>query len=278
MKEKFDLLSAECSKLTTRSYSTSFALGIRFLDKELHGPIYAIYGFVRLADEIVDSFHDFNKHQLLEQFSKDCFEAISNKISLNPILNAFQKTVSDYKIDHQLIRQFLNSMEMDLEGQTYDQEKYEAYILGSAEVVGLMCLCVFAGGNRQTFESLKPRAMKLGAAFQKINFLRDIGADYQQLKRSYFPGVDLANFSEKDKKRIEHDIEADFEDALKGIRDLPRSSRRGVFLAYRYYLSLFSKIRQAGAPTIFSKRFRISNGRKLLLLLSTVLKHRLNWI
>ncbi|MDB5146774.1 MAG: Phytoene synthase, partial [Mucilaginibacter sp.] len=144
MKENFDLLSAECSKLTTRRYSTSFALGIRFLDKELHGPIYAIYGFVRLADEIVDSFHDYNKHQLLEQFSKDCFQAIGNKISLNPILNAFQKTVNDYRIDHQLIRQFLDSMEMDLERQTYDQDKYEAYILGSAEVVGLMCLCVFA--------------------------------------------------------------------------------------------------------------------------------------
>lgn len=278
MKKKFDLLSAECSKLTTRRYSTSFALGIRFLDKQLHGPIYAIYGFVRLADEIVDSFHDYNKHQLLEEFSKDCFQAISNKISLNPILNAFQQTVSDYQIDHQLIRQFLDSMEMDLERQTYDKEKYEAYILGSAEVVGLMCLHVFTGGDRQAFEQLKPRAMKLGAAFQKINFLRDIGADYQQLNRSYFPGVDLANFTEKDKKKIEQDIEADFEEALKGIRDLPRSSRRGVFLAYRYYRNLFSKIRQAGASTVFSKRFRISNGRKLLLLLGTILKHRLNWI
>lgn len=278
MKKKFDLLSVECSKLTTRSYSTSFALGIRFLDKELHGPIYAIYGFVRLADEIVDSFHDYNKQQLLDEFRKDCFLAISNKISLNPILNAFQQTVSDYQIDHQLICQFLDSMEMDLERQTYDQDKYEAYILGSAEVVGLMCLHVFTGGDRQAFEQLKPRAMKLGAAFQKINFLRDIGADYKQLNRSYFPGVDLANFTEQDKKRIEQDIEADFEEALKGIRDLPKSSRRGVFLAYRYYLNLFGKIRQAGAGTVFSKRFRISNGRKLLLLFGTLLKHRLNWI
>jgi phytoene synthase len=278
MKAKFDLLSAECSKLTTRSYSTSFALGIRFLDKELHGPIYAIYGFVRLADEIVDSFHDYNKQALLAQFSDDCFQAISNKISLNPILNAFQQTVNHYRIDHQLIRQFLDSMKMDLDRQTYNQAQYEAYILGSAEVVGLMCLYVFTGGEQQAFEQLKPRAMKLGAAFQKINFLRDIGADYQQLSRSYFPGVNLDNFTENDKKKIEQDIEADFEEALKGIRDLPRSSRRGVFLAYRYYRNLFGKIRQAGARTVFSKRFRISNGRKLLLLLSTILKHRLNWI
>ncbi|QEM09949.1 phytoene/squalene synthase family protein [Mucilaginibacter rubeus] len=278
MKEKFDQLSAACSKLTTRRYSTSFALGIRFLDKELHEPIYAIYGFVRLADEIVDSFHDYNKQQLLEQFSKDCFQAISDKISLNPILNAFQRTVADYRIDHRLIRQFLDSMEMDLEKQTYDQGQYETYILGSAEVVGLMCLHVFTGGDAQAFERLKPRAMKLGAAFQKINFLRDIGADYRQLNRSYFPGIDLDNFTEQDKKRIEQDIEADFKEALKGIRDLPGSSRRGVFLAYRYYLQLFSKIRRAGARAIFSKRFRISNGRKLLLLCSTILKHRLNWI
>lgn len=278
MKEKFDHLSAECSKLTTQRYSTSFALGIRFLDKELHAPIYAIYGFVRLADEIVDSFHDYDKQELLAQFSNDCFQAISNKISLNPILNAFQQTVRGYQIDHQLIRQFLDSMRMDLEKQSYDQQQYEAYILGSAEVVGLMCLHVFTGGDRLAFECLKPRAMKLGSAFQKINFLRDIGADYQQLNRSYFPGVDLSNFTETDKRKIEQDIEADFEEALKGIRDLPRSSRRGVFLAYRYYRKLFGKIRQAGPRSVFTKRFRISNLRKMWLLCSTILKYRLNWI
>ncbi|MFD0748975.1 phytoene/squalene synthase family protein [Mucilaginibacter calamicampi] len=278
MKEKFDQLSAECSKLTTKRYSTSFSLGIRFLDKKLHDPIYAIYGFVRLADEIVDSFHDYDKQLLLDQFKKDCFEAIGNGISLNPILNSFQQTVRAYGIDHQLINQFLYSMQMDLGIQNYDQEKYKEYILGSAEVVGLMCLYVFTGGDMQTYNELKPRAMKLGAAFQKINFLRDIGADYQQLNRSYFPGVDLAQFTETDKRRIEMDIEADLCEALKGIRDLPRSSRRGVFLAYRYYQQLFEKIKLAGACNVFSTRFRISNRRKIALLFDTMLKHKLNWI
>jgi 15-cis-phytoene synthase len=278
MKEKFDQLSAECSKLTTSRYSTSFSLGIRFLDKKLHDPIYAIYGFVRLADEIVDSFHDYDKQVLLEQFKKDCFEAIAKGISLNPILNSFQQTVHSYGIDHQLINQFLDSMEMDLANQNYTQQKYEEYILGSAEVVGLMCLYVFTGGDKQTYEELKPRAMKLGAAFQKINFLRDIGADYLQLNRSYFPGVNLAQFTETDKRMIELDIEADLSEALKGIRDLPRSSRRGVFLAYRYYQKLFEKIKLAGACTVFSTRFRISNRRKIALLFDTLLKHKLNWI
>lgn len=280
MKEKFDQLSAECSKLTTRRYSTSFSLGIRFLDKELHDPIYAIYGFVRLADEIVDSFHGYDKQLLLDHFKKDCFDAIADGISLNPILNSFQQTVRDYSIDHQLINQFLYSMEMDLDPieVTYTQEKYEEYILGSAEVVGLMCLCVFTGGDKQVYNQLKPCAMKLGSAFQKINFLRDIGADYLQLNRSYFPGVDLAQFTETDKRRIELDIEADLTEALKGIRELPRSSRRGVFLAYRYYQKLFEKIKLAGACTVFSTRFRISNSRKLALLFDTLLKHKLNWI
>lgn len=278
MKEKFDQLSAECSKLTTRRYSTSFSLGIRFLDKELHDPIYAIYGFVRLADEIVDSFHDYDKQQLLDQFKRDCFEAIAKGISLNPILNSFQQTVHSYGIDNQLISQFLYSMEMDLGIQSYTQQKYEEYILGSAEVVGLMCLYVFTGGDKQAYNQLKPCAMKLGAAFQKINFLRDIGADYLQLNRSYFPGVDLAQFTETDKRRIELDIEADLTEALKGIRELPRSSRRGVFLAYRYYQKLFEKIKLAGACTVFSTRFRISNSRKIALLFDTMLKHKLNWI
>ncbi|MDO3642925.1 phytoene/squalene synthase family protein [Mucilaginibacter sp. L3T2-6] len=278
MKEKFDRLSAECSKLTTRRYSTSFSLGISFLDKELHDPIYAIYGFVRLADEIVDSFHDYNKRQLLEQFKMDCFEAIDKGISLNPILNAFQETVRKYQIDHQLISQFLRSMEMDLDDQDYDQQKYEEYILGSAEVVGLMCLYVFTGGDKSRYEALRPKAMRLGAAFQKINFLRDIGADYLQLNRTYFPEIDLANFTESDKKRIEEDIEKDFKAALEGIRELPRSSRRGVYLAYQYYRELFEKIQLSRACAVFSKRFRVSNGRKLLLLFDTLLKHKLGWI
>ncbi|MEO8885514.1 MAG: phytoene/squalene synthase family protein [Mucilaginibacter sp.] len=278
MKEKFDLLSAECSKLTTRRYSTSFSLGIKLLDKKLHAPIYAIYGFVRLADEIVDSFHGYDKQQLLEQFKNDCFNAIQCGISLNPILNAFQQTVNNYGIDHQLIYQFINSMKMDLDVQSYDQKRYQEYIFGSAEVVGLMCLYVFTGGDQKSYDELKPGAMKLGAVFQKVNFLRDISADYLQLNRTYFPGIDLAHFTEADKRQIEQDIEADFEEALQGIRALPRSSRKGVFLAYRYYRKLFDKIKLARACAVFSKRFRISNGRKLVLLFDTLLKHQLNWI
>lgn len=278
MKEKFDRLSAECSKLTTRRYSTSFSLGISFLDRCLHEPIYAIYGFVRLADEIVDSFHDYNKRQLLEQFKQDCFEAIDKSISLNPILNAFQETVNKYQIDHQLIRQFLHSMEMDLNDQEYDRQRYEEYILGSAEVVGLMCLHVFTDGDKTRYEALRPKAMRLGAAFQKINFLRDVGADYLQLNRTYFPEIDLENFTESDKKKIEEDIEKDFTAALEGIRELPRSSRRGVYLAYQYYQKLFEKIKLARACAVFSKRYRVSNGRKIMLMFDTLLRHQLNCI
>ena len=278
MKETFDRLSAECSKLTTRRYSTSFSLGISFLDKSLHAPIYAIYGFVRLADEIVDSFHEYDKRQLLLQFKNDCFEAIDKRISLNPILNAFQETVNKYRIDRQLIVQFLHSMEMDLTDQQYDQQKYEEYVLGSAEVVGLMCLYVFTGGDEHDYEALKPKAMRLGAAFQKINFLRDVGADYYQLNRTYFPEIDLANFTEADKKKIEQDIDTDFKEALEGIRKLPRSSRRGVYLAYQYYRQLFEKIQLAHACVIFSKRYRVSNLRKIILMFDTLLKHQLNCI
>ena len=278
MKEKFDRLSAECSRITTQRYSTSFSLGIRFLDKELHQPIYSIYGFVRLADEIVDSFHDYNKGKLLKQFKIDCFEAIENGISLNPILNSFQHVVRRYAIDHQLIYAFLASMEMDLKKQNYDKEQFQQYILGSAEVVGLMCLYVFTGGERNLYEELKPSAMKLGSAFQKINFLRDIGTDYLFLNRTYFPNVDLTNFTDADKKMIELDIEKEFNEALKGIRKLPASSRRGVYLAYRYYHQLFEKIKLSRACSVFSKRFRISNARKVMLLCNVLVKHQMNLI
>jgi phytoene synthase len=278
MKEKFDSLSAEFSRITTQRYSTSFSLGIRFLDKRLHQPIYAIYGFVRLADEIVDSFHDYNKASLLEQFKKDCFEAIENGISLNPILNSFQQVVRDYKMDHQLIRTFLKSMEMDLQTQNFSEEKYQEYILGSAEVVGLMCLFVFTGGNLTLYYQLMPSAMKLGSAFQKINFLRDIGADYLHLNRTYFPNVDLAHFNEADKKKIEQDIEDDLQEALEGIKKLPGSSRRGVYLAYKYYRQLFEKIKMSRACAVFSKRFRISNARKVMLLFNVMLKYQMNLI
>jgi phytoene/squalene synthetase len=278
MKEKYDRLSAECSRITTQRYSTSFSLGIRFLDKKLQDPIFAIYGFVRLADEIVDSFHDYNKAALLEQFKKDCFEAIENGISLNPILNSFQQVVRDFKIDHELIHAFLRSMEMDLEKQSYNEEKYQQYILGSAEVVGLMCLFVFTEGDLKLYYELMPAAMKLGSAFQKVNFLRDIGADFLELNRTYFPGLDLANFTDDNKKMIERDIESELHEALTGIRQLPDSSRRGVYLAYQYYRQLFDKIKLSSACAIFSKRFRLSNARKMVLLCDVLLKHQMHLI
>ena len=278
MKEKFDLLSAECSRITTQRYSTSFSLGIRFLDKKLHGPIFAIYGFVRLADEIVDSFHNFDKAYLLAQFKKDCFESIENGISLNPILNSFQQVVRDFKIDHELIYAFLRSMEMDLEKQAYSEESYQQYILGSAEVVGLMCLFVFTEGDLNLYYELMPAAMKLGSAFQKVNFLRDLGADFLELNRSYFPNVDLAHFTDSDKRRIELEIEGELNEALEGIKNLPDSSRRGVYLAYQYYRQLFEKIKLSSACVIFSKRFRLSNARKMVLLCNVLFKHQMNLI
>jgi len=278
MKSLFDGVAAESSKMITRRYSTSFSLGIRLLQPSLHAPIYAIYGFVRLADEIVDSFQGYDQQVLLAKLKADCLEAIDAGISINPILHAFQDVVRQYDIDRQLILQFLHSMEMDLELLDYDKAKYEEYILGSAEVVGLMCLAVFTGGDQKQYEDLKPAAMKLGAAFQKVNFLRDVGADFRQLNRAYFPGVDLTCFSEADKKQIEADIDADFNAALAGIRNLPGSCRRGVYLAYQYYRQLFEKIRLARACSIFTQRFRISNRRKLLLLCDTYFRYQLNWI
>ena len=212
MKHIYDYISQECSKNTTQTYSTSFSLGIKALNKELHQPIYNIYGFVRLADEIVDTFHDYNKFELLSRFKQDTINAIEDKISLNPILNSFQETVNRYKIDWSLIESFLNSMEMDLEDQVYDKEKYQLYILGSAEVVGLMFLKVFVQGNDDDYNQLKPFAMKLGSAFQKVNFLRDANSDFQGLGRTYFPGVNMIDFTEVEKK-IENDIENDFKTA-----------------------------------------------------------------
>ena len=223
MKALFDNLSAECSKKTTNLYSTSFSMGIKFLDKSIHRPIYGIYGLVRFADEIVDSFHNYNKHELLMEFKKDTYAAIETKISLNPILNEFQVVVNQYNINHVLIERFFQSMEMDLEDKYHDITSYKDYILGSAEVVGLMCLCVFVNGDEKVYSDLKPYAMSLGSAFQKVNFLRDIKADYEGLGRTYFPDVDMSKFSKEDKDRIEKDIEADFEHALIGIKKLLRN-------------------------------------------------------
>jgi len=243
-----------------------------FLQKQIRGPIYSIYGFVRLADEIVDSFHNYNKEYLLSDFKNQTYDAIFNKISLNPILNSFQQVVHQYQIPLDLIESFLKSMEMDLRKTNYDDEKYNEYIFGSAEVVGLMCLCVFTEGNKKLYEELKPSAMKLGAAFQKVNFLRDVKADNLELGRNYFPNVDLKRFSSYEKRKIEADIENDFKEGLKGILRLPSSSRKGVFLAYYYYLILFKKIKQLPAQRIMNERIRIPNYEKFFLMLKSNFK------
>lgn len=277
-KEMFDFVSIETSKLTTRTYSTSFSIGIRCLAKEIRNPIYAIYGFVRFADEIVDSFHDFNKSDLLFRFRNDTLTAIDEHISLNPILNSFQSAVHRYQIDPELIELFLRSMEMDLTQTQYDKDKFQEYILGSAEVVGLMCLHVFCGNDKKMFAQLKPAAMKLGSAFQKINFLRDLNADYNGLGRIYFPDVNIEQFDEECKRKIEASIKEDFDQGLKGIKQLPRSSKLGVYVAYVYYLALFKKIRNTPSGSVMKERIRIRNSQKLSILCSSYLKHQLNLI
>lgn len=276
MKELYDQVSFSSSKLITRKYSTSFSIGINFLNKKLHNAIYSIYGFVRLADEIVDSFHDFPKEELLTEFKEETFKALDQGISLNPVIHCFQETVRKYDIDRELIVLFLRSMEQDLSKIEYSSEKYDQYIVGSAEVVGLMCLMVFVQGDKTLYNALEQPARKLGAAFQKVNFLRDVNADFNTLGRSYFPNVDLNNFSATDKLNIENDIEADFLDALEGIKKLPKSSRLGVFIAYRYYLSLFYKIKSVPAQHIMNTRVRINNPKKLYLACHTMLINKIN--
>lgn len=278
MKQLFDDISIRTSRNVTRSYSTSFSLGIRFLNKEFRDPIYAIYGFVRFADEIVDTFHDFNKVELLADFRTDTYKAIENRISLNPILNSFQKVVHEYNIERELIDAFLDSMQMDLEKVEYDQEKYEKYILGSAEVVGLMCLRVFTEGDAVLYESLRWYAMRLGSAFQKINFLRDMRADYVGMGRTYFPGVDIERWDEVVKRHVEEDIEKDFRDGYEGILKLPRKARFGVYVAYIYYYSLFNKIKALPPREILNDRVRIPDGQKYALFVSSYVRHSLNMI
>lgn len=278
MKALFDQLSSQVSKLTTQTYSTSFSLGILMLNSRLRTGIYAIYGYVRIADEIVDSFTGYDQQRLLEKFRQETFEAIGSGISVNPILNAFQQAVRKYKIDPRLIDTFLCSMEMDLQKIQYTTKNYDQYILGSAEVVGLMCLHVFTEGDQQLYEGLKPYAMKLGAAFQKVNFLRDLKDDYQVLGRTYFPNVDIGEFTLQAKQQIEQDIQHDFAIALTGIRQLPRSSKGGVYLAYVYYLSLFNKIRKLPAQRLLTTRVRINNGRKLGLMINSLLQNKMNWM
>lgn len=276
MKSLYDKVALKCSKITTRSYSTSFSLGILCLDKKLRDPIYSIYGFVRFADEIVDTFHEFNKEELLNKFKQDTYTAIDDGISLNPILHSFQATVKEYTIEKDLIDLFLKSMEMDLSLKKYDIDGYKNYILGSAEVVGLMCLRVFCKNDPQKYEELRPYAMKLGSAFQKINFLRDLKADYVGLGRTYFPEFDFNEFSEENKKLIEQDIAEDFRLGLEGIKMLPAGARFGVYVAYVYYLALFRKIRNTPCNHVMQSRIRIRNRHKLSILAFSYVKHRLN--
>ena len=278
MKALFDSVSIRASRMITKAYSTSFSLGILGLDKKYHDPIYAIYGFVRFADEIVDSFEGYPQKELLERFWKDTYLALDEKISLNPVLNSFQQVVNTFEIDRDLIETFLKSMEMDLYKNDYDEEGYKAYILGSAEVVGLMCLKVFVDGSEERYQTLKKPAMQLGSAFQKINFLRDLHADYKKLGRTYFPGVVLNNFDETVKTEIEADIDIDFRAGYEGIKQLPKGARFGVYIAYVYYYSLFKKIKKTHCDIILSQRVRISNKRKYGLFLSSFVRHTINWI
>jgi phytoene synthase len=275
MKKLFDELAYKVSKVVTEKYSTSFSLGILALKPSIRPSIYAIYGYVRLADEIVDSFHDYDKALLLQRFKIETWNALDEGISLNPILQSFQETVRKFAIDKALIEQFLHSMEMDLQQMDYNSDLYKEYILGSAEVVGLMCLQVFAEGNKEAFEDLKPHAMKLGSAFQKVNFLRDLKEDYDILGRTYFPNIDMKIFNNKIKGQIEDEIEAEFKEALVGIKKLPSSSKFGVYLAYKYYLSLFKKIKNTPADRIMKQRVRIANGRKISLAMSSYVQYRM---
>ena len=277
MKIIFDSISAACSKKITQSNSTSFTLGIQFLDGKLHKPIYNIYGLVRCADEIVDSFHQFDKKYLLNKYKADALEAIEQRISLNPILNSFQETANRYNIGLDLINIFFESMEMDIEKKEYNKEAFDKYILGSAEVVGLMCLKVFTEGDIIKYEKLKPYAMKLGSAFQKVNFLRDIGNDINDLGRFYFPKSD-GNFTSTEKNNIEMEIEAEFKIALEGIRMLPLGARRGVYLAYSYYINLFRKIKKYSAEKVLLERVRLPASKKLSLMFNCILKEKLNFI
>ncbi|MEY3367566.1 MAG: hypothetical protein RI973_721 [Bacteroidota bacterium] len=276
MFEFYNQTCQECSRLITHRYSTSFSLGIRVFSPEFRTPIYSIYGFVRFADEIVDTFHGFPKAELLDRFRQDTYRAIEEGISLNPVLNAFQEVVNSYGIERDLIDAFLDSMEMDLYHSIYGTGLYEKYIYGSAEVVGLMCLRVFCKGDREMFERLKSPARSLGAAFQKINFLRDLKSDFDERGRVYFPGVDFNDFTQEDKERIEVEIKKDFDDALVGIMELPQGARLGVYLAYVYYLNLFKKIRRTAAAKVKEQRIRVNNGKKLYLLFSSAVRMSLN--
>jgi phytoene/squalene synthetase len=274
MQELYRDTCLECSKVITQRYSTSFSLGIRAFDKKYRYPIYAIYGFVRYADEIVDTFHEFDKELLFKNFKADTYQAIAQKISLNPVLHSFQYAVNKYNIPHDLIEAFLHSMEMDIDKSKYDPQQYNEYIYGSAEVIGLMCLMIFCEGDLKAYENLTPYARSLGAAFQKINFLRDIKSDYYERGRVYFPNVEFAEFCESQKSIIEEDIQKDFNHGLEGIKKLPEGARLGVYIAYRYYLDLFKKIKNLPAAEVAKKRIRVADGRKAYLFLEAYFKNK----
>ena len=277
MKSIFDKVSADCSKNVTNSYSTSFSLATKMLSKSIRQDIYNIYGFVRFADEIVDTFHDYDKKELLNRFIDELNYSLKNKISTNPILNSFQHTVNKYKIDYRLIDSFLISMKMDLKKIKYNSEKeYKQYIYGSADVVGLMCLKVFVGGDEETYKKLKPSAMALGSAFQKVNFLRDLNADFHDLNRTYFPNLDFKDFDDQSKMLIMEDIENDFRKALKGIYELPNNSKFGVYAAYKYYKRLLTKLKRTSYMKIKNERVRVPNYQKVDVLARSYVRYRLN--
>jgi phytoene/squalene synthetase len=278
MIDLFHKVSENCSRVVTEKYSTSFASAIRLLHKDMRTPIFNIYGFVRFTDEIVDTFHEYDKTRLLEEFRKETYDAIERKISCNPILNSFQCTVNKYRISHDLIESFFQSMKMDLTKQSYEKDEYNEYVYGSAEAVGLICLYVFCEGKKDIYDQLKPAAQSLGAAFQKVNFLRDIKADYNGLSRVYFPRCDFNNFTEEQKRQIEADIHTDFHNAYKGILRLPLKARFGVYVAYKYYLSLFKKIKSMKPAVIVQQRIRIPNYRKLMIILRAGVKNQLRLI
>ena len=276
MRTLFDEYGFEASRNVTKFYSTSFYAGVRFLDKKIRNDIHAIYGFVRFADEIVDTFHEQNKELLLKEFTEDTYKAIERGISLNPILNSFQAAVNKYNIDHKLIDQFLHSMAMDLKPQEYDESKYEEYILGSAEVVGLMCLKIFVYGDEKEYERLKPSAMKLGSAFQKINFLRDLSADINDLGRLYFPNIGPDGITLEDKLHIEEEIEKEFKEAYEGIIQLPKSARFGVYVSYTYYTRLLTKIKRKTIQDLMDDRIRVDDRTKLYIFCKSYVKNSFN--
>lgn len=277
MKSLFDDVSKSCSKVVTKSYSTSFSLATKMLAPSIRQDIYNIYGFVRFADEIVDSFHDFNKEELFKKFEEDLIHALENRISLNPILNSFQHTYHQNNIDYKLVEAFMNSMKMDLHKSKYlTEEEYKAYIYGSADVVGLMCLRVFVKGDDDKYNQLNQTAMALGSAFQKVNFLRDLKSDHDVLNRTYFPNTDLNNLDEASKQLIIEEIEQDFAEGLKGIKQLPMEAKFGVFMAYRYYRQLLKKLKRTPALEIKNTRIRVPNYKKFELLTRSYVKFQLN--